>query len=85
MAYLVDYAGEIGFTLTGSKKGHFARAIGDIWKAGVDPELLRQAIRQALDENKSPAHLVDVVNDLKGGARGKARRNDGRSRDGEWQ
>jgi len=85
VAFLVDYAGEIGFTLTGSKKGHFARAIGDIWKAGVDPEILRRAIRQALEENKSPAHLVDVVNDLKGGGRGKARRDSGRSQHGEWE
>jgi len=85
VGYLVDYAGEIGFTLTGSKKGHFAKAIGDIWKAGVDPEILRRAIRQALEENKSPAHLVDVVNDLKGGGRGKTRRDSGRSQHGEWE
>ena len=81
VAYLVDHAGEIGFTLTGSKKGHFAKAIGDLWKAGVDPPLLREAIRKALAENKSPAHLVDVVNDLKGGRRA---RDSGRSIDGEW-
>jgi hypothetical protein len=85
VGYLVDYAGEIGFTLTGSKKGHFAKAIGDIWKAGVDPPLLRRAIRQALETNKSPAHLVDVVNDLKGGGRGKARADSGRSQHGEWE
>ncbi len=85
VAYLVDYAREIGFTLTGSKKGHFAKAIGEIWRAGVDPEILRRAIRQALEENKSPAHLVDVVNDLKGGGRGKARRDSGRSQHGEWE
>jgi len=81
VAYLVDHAGEIGFTLTGSKKGHFAKAIGDLWKAGVDPPLLREAIQKALAENKSPAHLVDVVNDLKGGRRAW---DSGRSIDGEW-
>ena len=85
VGYLVDYAGEIGYTLTGSKKGHFAKAIGDIWQAGVDAEILRRAIRQALDENKSPAHLVDVLNDLKGGGRGKTRRDSGRSQHGEWE
>ncbi|MBN1631245.1 MAG: hypothetical protein JW990_15900 [Thermoleophilia bacterium] len=85
VAFLVDYAREIGFTLTGTKKGHFARAIGDIWKAGVDPEILRESIRQALENNKSPAYLVDVVNDLKGGGRGKAQRDSGRSQHGEWE
>ncbi|MBN1628162.1 MAG: hypothetical protein JW990_00210 [Thermoleophilia bacterium] len=85
VAYLVDYAREIGFTMTGSKKGHFAKAIGDIWKAGVDPTVMQEAIRQSLENNKSPAHLVDVVNDLKGGARAKTRRDDGRSQHGEWE
>lgn len=85
VAYLVDYATEIGFTMTGSKKGHFAKAIGDIWKAGVDPTVMREAIQQALDQNKSPAHLVDVVNDMKGGTRGKTRRDSGRSQHGEWE
>lgn len=84
VAYLVERATEIGFVLTDTKKGHFAKAIGDLWKAGSDPPLIRRAIEVALDENKSPRHLVDIVNDLKGGTRGRARADSGRSTNGEW-
>jgi hypothetical protein len=84
VAYLVDHAAEIGFALTDRKKGHFAKAIGDLVKAGADPPLVRRAIGVALRENKSPEHLVDVLNDLKGGGRGRSRTSDGRSTNGEW-
>jgi hypothetical protein len=74
VAFLVDHAAEKRFALTGQLKGHFAKSIGELCEAGVDPPLIRQALVVAVKENKNPKDLVHVVNDLRGGGNGTGRR-----------
>lgn len=86
VAFAVARARELGADLTTRQTAHLGTEVKKQFKAGADPDLIRQAVATLIDENKSPDKLGYVMRDLqKGGGRERPTAQSGRSLDGEWE